>query len=198
MSGAHFRHYKNYGFRNLAFLFAVYFCALPFLGVVLSVAPTTTIAADNSITVEITTHLGDAQTFKQGDVISFFLSLDKDAHVLVLHLDATGNLQQLLPNALQQNSFYKSGLFIPIPNERNPFQFKVGPPFGKETLWVFASDKTLPSIITTKSANGSLLINQDIAEIKSLLRHQATNNAYEYGEAQLILNTVAASTPAPQ
>ncbi len=39
----------------------------------------------NHININITTHLGDHQTFMEGDVISFFLSLDKDAYLLVIY-----------------------------------------------------------------------------------------------------------------
>ena len=50
------------------------------------------------IAVDVTTHLGDKQTFLKGDSISFLLSLDTDAHLLAFYEDAAGDLTQLIPN----------------------------------------------------------------------------------------------------
>lgn len=107
--------------------------------------PPSTVAS-NKIDIEITTHLGDAQTFVEGDVISFFISLNQDAYVYILMQDATGKITQLVPNNYSQNNFFEAGLFIPIPNQSNPYKFTISPPFGKETLWAIATSGPLAEL----------------------------------------------------
>ncbi|MDH3389796.1 MAG: DUF4384 domain-containing protein, partial [Gammaproteobacteria bacterium] len=50
------------------------------------------------VDVRLTTHLGDQQSFVDGDRISFLLSLESDAYVYLFYRDAEANLLQLLPN----------------------------------------------------------------------------------------------------
>ncbi len=47
------------------------------------------------IEVGLTTHLGDRQSFVDGDRISFLLSLERDAYVYLFYRDADKNLLQL-------------------------------------------------------------------------------------------------------
>lgn len=138
------------------------------------------------IKVDITTHLGDKQTFLKGDSISFLLSLDADAYLLAIYEDATGRLTQLIPNKQFSKTYYKAGLFITLPDENAAFKFKVQAPFGKETLWVFASDMPLPGLEGRYLKNGLKQIKQDVASIKKLiLSHKQT----AFGETSLVIHT---------
>ncbi len=166
---------------------------LLFLNCTLSVANSagdyagTTLANKFSpINVDITTHLGNKQTFLEGDTISFFLSLDTDAHLLVIYEDAAGHLTQLVPNSLLGKSLYKAGLFITLPDKDAAFHFKVRAPFGEETLWAFASDAPLPELEGEYLKNGLKQIKPDMAAIKrQLLKHKQT----AFGETKLVIHT---------
>lgn len=140
------------------------------------------------IQIEITTHLGDEQTFVAGDVISFLLNLDKEAYLLVIYQDAAGNLIQLLPNRESQKSRYQAGLFISLPDEKAPFRFKVQPPYGDETLWAFASDVPPPEIKGKALQNGLKLLKLDFKTLRQTLR---TQNQTRYGETRLSIHTRA-------
>lgn len=138
------------------------------------------------INVDITTHLGDKQTFLKGDSISFLLSLDADAYLLAIYEDATGSLTQLIPNKQFSKTFYKAGLFITLPDENAAFKFKVQAPFGRETLWVFASDVPLPGLEGRYLKNGLKQIKQDMTSIKKLILN---NKQTAFGETSLVIHT---------
>ncbi|MFV1993422.1 MAG: DUF4384 domain-containing protein, partial [Acidiferrobacterales bacterium] len=136
------------------------------------------------ITLEITTHLGDNQNFVSGDTISFFVSMDRDAYLLIIYQNARKELVQILPNIYNKNNFYKKGDFFQIPNEKRPFKFKISAPFGKEKIMAFASSRSFPNLqgITTKSGLKLLQGNLD-AILTTLRKHGRRRGAY--GEAVL-------------
>lgn len=141
-----------------------------------------------SINIDITTHLGDQQTFTENDVIAFLLTLEKDAYVTAVYLDAKGEIFQIIPNQSLSNHFYKAGLFIPIPPQDAEFNFKVRSPFGKETLWVFASDRPDPKLSGKTLKNGLRHLTQTIAEIRATINRQSK---YLFGESKLEITTVS-------
>lgn len=142
----------------------------------------------NIISLDITTHLGDQQTFLEGDAISFLLSLDTDAYLLVIYEDATGNLIQIIPNSTLAIALYRAGLFITIPDQRAAFRFKVRAPFGQETLWAFASDVPLPKLEGKKLSNGLKQLDAKISAIRSqLIKHPQS----AFGETKLLIHTKA-------
>jgi hypothetical protein len=142
----------------------------------------------NPIQIEITTHLGNDQTFVEGDHISFLLNLDSDAYLLAIYQDVAGNLIQLLPNRESPKGPHKAGLFIRLPRQNAKYRFKVAPPYGKETLWIFASN-VLPLTLKGKNlANGLKVLDGEIVSLRNKLRRR---NQAAYGEARLTISTRA-------
>ncbi|WP_455202426.1 DUF4384 domain-containing protein [Kaarinaea lacus] len=143
----------------------------------------------NTINVEVTTHLGDKQTFQQGDVISFLISLDQDAFVLMVYEDAERNIVQIIPNRYRQSNRYETGLFMSVPNRDEPFEFVVSPPFGKETIWVFASEKKFPELPGVELENGLKKLSGGFSDILSKIRAQRSR--LSYGETSTTITTMA-------
>ncbi|GMR16830.1 MAG: hypothetical protein BMS9Abin31_1217 [Gammaproteobacteria bacterium] len=143
--------------------------------------PDSTYLADSaklkSISLELTTHLGDQQQFVEGDEIQFLLSLGQDAYIYMYYIDAANNITQILPNVKQQNNFYKAGYFLTIPEYENLYRFTINEPFGKEAIWVIASD----SSIKMKQTPGS------IKNIKQFIKKSSEKAYGEY-----VLNIVTA------
>lgn len=142
-----------------------------------------------SISVDITTHLGDNQTFVDGDVVSFFIGLDQDAYVLIIYRDAQNHLIQLIPNDKQNTNFYQAGDFIAIPDKKTGFQFKISAPYGKETLWAFASNAPLPALKGSPLNNGLRLLSEEFHAIRSKLANHARTAQNAYGEAETHIYT---------
>ena len=143
----------------------------------------------NTIDIEVTTHLGDKQNFQQGDVISFLISLDRDAFVLMIYEDAEHNLVQIIPNRYRQSNQYKTGLFMSVPNRDEPFEFVVSPPFGKETIWVFAAEQEFPELKGTVLDNGLKKLSDKFPTVLSKIRADKTKQLY--GEASTTITTAA-------
>jgi hypothetical protein len=139
--------------------------------------------------VSITTHLGDAQTFRDGDPLSFFISLGSDAHVLMLYEDASGAVIQLLPNADFQTTLVPAGEFISMPPPDAPFTLRVAAPFGAEKVWLIASEKPLPGLPSRRVANGVPHVDGDVATIRETLQAHALSNRSRYGEASVRIVT---------
>lgn len=171
---------------GIAFLICLYFMVLTKLpgNSIVHAEP----AIKNTINIEVTTHLGDKQVFRQGDVISFLISLDRDAYVLVIYEDAENNLVQLIPNRYRKSNHYEKGLFIAVPDREEPFEFVVNAPFGKETIWVFASDQAFPEMDGTELENGLIRLSESFPALRSKIRK--IKSKHFYGETSTTISTV--------
>ena len=129
-----------------------------------------------TIPLELTTHLGDKQQFIRGDEIQFLLSLGNDAYIYMYYIDADDRITQILPNKNQRSNFYSTGDFLNIPEYENGYHFVISEPFGKEEVWVFASDQMID--IDTDSS---------IETIKQKIKQQSRRGYGEY-----VLNIVTA------
>ena len=130
-----------------------------------------------TISLELTTHMGDQQQFVEGDEIQFLLSLDQDAYIYMYYVDAVSNITQLLPNENRQSNFYTAGYFLTVPDYEKHYRFTISEPFGKESIWVFASDHLLT-------------IKQSPDSIKDIRQHIKTSASKSYGEYELNIVTV--------
>lgn len=143
-------------------------------------------AEPEPISVEITTHLGDQQSFVDGDVISFLLSLDRDAYIYLYYQDASANIFQIFPNRRSGNHFYRKGFFMPLPPSQINFQFKIQPPFGDEKLSVFATDNADVRLEARPLNNGLSMVTATIREIEASFRQQSD---LQFGSASLIIKS---------
>lgn len=127
------------------------------------------------VAVEITTHLGDQQTFFDGDVISFLLSLDRDCYVYLFYLDAGANVIQIFPNQQSGSHFYEKGFYMPIPPVQSGFEFKIKSPFGHEALFAFASDNAKVKLDGRLLVNGLRLIDEPFNDLENRFRSQSSS-----------------------
>lgn len=145
------------------------------------------------VDIRITTHLGDRQSFSEGDRISFLLSLDRDAYVYLFYRDAAGNRLQLLPNRRMPRHFYSAGVFMPVPSAGQRFQFSVNPPFGVETVYAFASDTGEFEFDGKLLDSGLILLDAEIDRLDAEIRRASRQL---FGRAELTLTTQAAAESA--
>lgn len=142
------------------------------------------VSPDNSINLSITTHLGENQTFHEGDEVSFLLNLDRDAYLLIVYQDAAGTLVPLFPTKDQGEVM--AGDFLPFPDRNMGLRFVVQAPFGQERIWIFAASKPFP---ISKQENSI----KDYANINALLtmvRRHGKKPDISYGEAYTQITTI--------
>ncbi len=144
----------------------------------------------NAIDLEITSELGDGQTYVEGDVISYFVSSSHDAFLLLIYQDASGNLIQILPNQYSANHIYSADLYFQVPGENVGFQFEIAAPFGDEHVWAFASTGKFSDLPGQVLDNGLKLLSDAMPDIVQRLR-RIDKQQQAYGEAKTTITTVA-------
>ncbi len=152
------------------------------------VTPPVDLAA--GIRLEITSHLGDGQTYGDGDSISYFVRTDRDAYLLLIYEDAAKNLIRILPNRYAGKGLYRAGSTLQVPAPGDRFEFIITPPFGQERVWAFAASTPFPSLPGDELENGLLLLKGSLSDIFASVR-AASKGGGAYGEARTAITTVS-------
>ena len=139
-----------------------------------------------SVNLEITTHLGDQQSFVEQDIISFFISLDKSSFLYAFYQDASGHIFQLMPGIAKADHYFQPGFYTPFPAPDSSFQFVVQAPFGKEGLWLFASEQQQLKFKGKDTTHGLKKIKQSHAELTAYIK---ASSSRLFGSAQLVIHT---------
>lgn len=148
-----------------------------------------TFKAPRPIQVEVSSNLGDGQTYKAGEEVVYFFTTNRDSYLLLIYEDAKGKLLQVLPNSYESRAFYQAGAMFQIPDASSRFAFVVGPPFGSERLWAFASNQPFPDLPGQMGTAGKML-NLSLEQNLDILRGHAVQPGVFYGENQTVLTTV--------
>ena len=138
------------------------------------------------VDIQITTHLGDQQTFIKDDIISFFISVNHDAYLYAFYQDASDNVFQLIPGNALKSHYFSAGYFIPFPPASSNLLFQVQAPYGQEHLWVFATNNGELKFKGNEMSNGLLLLESSVNKISHTLKN---NSDKLYGFSKLIINT---------
>ncbi len=81
----------------------------------------------------------DKETYREGDKIKIYLKGNKPFFARVIYRDAAKNNLQLLPNPYRQDNYFQGGVTYEIPAGKDKFELEVNPPFGEESIIVYAS-----------------------------------------------------------
>ena len=146
-------------------------------------------AQPEPLRVSITTHLGDRQEFQEGDRVQFLLDLNRDAYILLIYQDARGALTQMIPNNTDRSGYFKAARYLGIPDARTPFQFVVGPPFGTETVWVYAAPQPFPELAGAVLDNGLKRLSASHTGMAAVLQTYARQKDLQYVSANVQLST---------
>ncbi len=123
--------------------------------------------------LDVTTHLGDDQVFEEGDQIRLLLNLDRAAYLYIFYRDAAGRLFRIFPNEKDRQRVFPAGSYFALPAKEDNYAFRVSPPFGKEHVHVFASDRRLEPPAGEIVGGGFHLITGSIAKVVNHLNGSA-------------------------
>lgn len=98
---------------------------------------------DAPLTVAIWT---DKPEYRAGEKIRIFIQGNKDFYARIVYRDVQGNLLQLLPNPHRRDNYFEGGKVITLPGAEDTFDLEVGPPFGIEALFLYASSAELGDV----------------------------------------------------
>jgi hypothetical protein len=133
------------------------------------------------IALEVTTHLGDSQTFREGD-----------AYLVLVYQDAAGNLLKVFPDPSNPSGFVRAGRFLDFPFKGSSFRLRVTAPFGTESLWVFAANSPFPVLEGKRQNDGAVILADSVQGLLARMRGFGRRSGMAYGEARAELMTQAA------
>jgi hypothetical protein len=81
----------------------------------------------------------DKETYNEGDKIRIYLKGNKPFFAIVIYRDSVKKDLQLLPNPYRQDNYFQGGVTYAIPSGTDKFELEVNPPFGEESIMIYAS-----------------------------------------------------------
>lgn len=88
----------------------------------------------------------DRNDYRFGEKIKIYIKGNKPFFARVLYKDASGTLIQLLPNPYRSDNYFNGGAVYEIPSGSDRFDLEVNPPYGQESIIVYASTSPLGDI----------------------------------------------------
>jgi hypothetical protein len=145
------------------------------------------------LTVKVWT---DRKTYRAGEKIKMYLKGNKPFFARVIYRDAAKNNLQLLPNPYRQDNYFQGGVIYEIPSGTDKFELEVNPPFGEESIMIYASVSELGdlnlkqegSIYSVKTKPQDIGIKTRSIKIKDVSPGKAQQQA-EFSEGAVIVKT---------
>jgi hypothetical protein len=106
----------------------------------------------------------DKKEYRKGEKIKIYLKGNKPFYCRVVYNDASGKLIQLLPNPYRKENYFNGGAIYEIPSGKDDFELEVEPPFGTESVVVYASTAEIGEI-DLKASGGVYEVKTSIEEI---------------------------------
>lgn len=88
----------------------------------------------------------DKKEYKTGEKIKVYIKGNKPFYARVLYKDVKEEVLQLLPNPYRTDNYFNGGVIYEIPSGNDRFEIEVNPPFGSESIIVYASTSLLGEI----------------------------------------------------
>lgn len=88
------------------------------------------------LTVKVWTN---KKEYKEGDKIKIYIRGNKPFYATVIYKETTENQIQILPNPYRKDNYFNGGVIYEIPSGNDRYELEVSPPFGEESIIVYAS-----------------------------------------------------------
>jgi hypothetical protein len=91
----------------------------------------------------------DRKEYKKGEKVKIYIKGNKPFYARLVYKDALGDMVQILPNPYRSEKYFHGGVIYEIPSGSDRFDLEVSPPFGEESIILYASSGPLGEISTT-------------------------------------------------
>ncbi|OIO56547.1 MAG: hypothetical protein COX57_03850 [Alphaproteobacteria bacterium CG_4_10_14_0_2_um_filter_63_37] len=95
--------------------------------------------------------------YQPGEHMQVYLKGNKPFYARVVYQQADGTQVQLLPNSYRSANHFQGGVVYSIPDGEDRFDLEVSPPFGDESVTVYASTAPLGEV-ATQDAGGVYVV----------------------------------------
>jgi len=138
----------------------------------------------------------DKEAYSGGEKMKIYLKGNKPFFAKVIYRDAGNNDLQILPNPYRQDNYFLGGVLYVIPSGPDKFELEVNPPFGEESITVYASVAELGdlklkqegAVFAVKTKPVDIGIKTRSIKIKEV-SSGATQKPAEFSEGALIVKT---------
>ncbi len=120
--------------------------------------------------------------YHDGDTMSIYIRASRDCYVRLVYNDAGGNALLVFPNKNDVDSRIEGGTIYKVPSA-----FRVQPPFGREILKAYASDKQMP--VPQGQTLSDLVVLTSVDQFQSSTR-SAGLAAGNYAENSVVITTM--------
>lgn len=98
------------------------------------------VTAPGGLSVSVTTDRGPGAAYRDGEDMEIIVTVNKDAYVRLYHVDGSGRIQMIWPNAFGGGEGrITGGQIVRLPGPKDPFRFRMGPPYGTEFIKALAA-----------------------------------------------------------
>ena len=104
-----------------------------------SIGNLNTDSGKSALKVSVSTERGPGAVYREGEKMVILVTVNKSAWIKVYHVDVTGLVHLILPNAWTSSRRIDPGAVVTIPGRDDGFEFEMTPPFGTEFIKVVAS-----------------------------------------------------------
>lgn len=85
-------------------------------------------------------------SYSPNDIMQIYVKGNKPFYGMLTYRDVEGNILQILPNPNRRENFFNGGVVYTVPGNGDTFDLVVEPPFGEETLSLYASSMPLGDV----------------------------------------------------
>lgn len=108
-------------------------------------------------------------SYAAGERLTFTFKGNKPFFARIIYRDAAGGLVQLLPSLYRTETSFEGGVTYEIPGGTDQFELTVSPPFGTETVTIYASSVPLGDVELSQTGPLSI-VRSDQSEVASSSR----------------------------
>ncbi len=134
----------------------------------------------------------DKKEYKNSEKIKVYIRGNKPFYARVVYKDASGKTVQLFPNPYSSDNYFRGGTVYEIPSGEDRFDLEVSPPFGSESITIYAGSSQLGDL-DLESASGIYDIKTRPADIGVKTRGVKIKQKRDEGEKKTPVEFVEAS-----
>ena len=97
------------------------------------------VPASTDFSLSLSTDRGTGATYRDGEILTLYITSSKDAYLKIYHVDVNGIAQLIWPNHFGGSGRILAGQAMKFPGSKDAFKYLLGKPYGTEYIKAVAS-----------------------------------------------------------